>query len=213
MDDYQSMTVVQLKEILKERGLPISGNKSRLIFRLQSMPESISMEEEVDGKADLKREINCYKCNQALRVPFDYTGRAKCTSCGLTFAVKGISLEGSTISNKSRTIEDMEQEIIMLRARRQDDNFLWSHFFLGMCSPYLIFGFFSMLARLIVSEDVMMCGFWTAPIASIGIGIYGFANGNRALGVGTLVGVILLPLIFIGGCFIFFWFAFSGIGN
>lgn len=213
MDDYQSMTVVQLKEILKERGLPISGNKSRLIFRLQSMPESISMEEEVDGKADLKREINCYKCNQALRVPFDYTGRAKCVSCGLTFAVKGISLEGSTISNKSRTIEDMEQEIIRLRALRADDNFQWSYFIGGLSAPYLIFGFIFMLAAMTDSEDVMVCGFWTTPIASIGIGIYGFANGNRALGMGTLVGAILLPLIFIGGCFIFFWFAFSGIGN
>jgi len=87
MDDYQSMTVVQLKEILKEKGLPLSGNKSQLISRLQSIPESISIEEESDDKTDVKREITCYKCNQTLRVPFDYTGRAKCTSCGLTFAV------------------------------------------------------------------------------------------------------------------------------
>ena len=68
MDDYQSMTVVQLKEILKERGLPISGNKSRLIFRLQSMTESISIEEESDEKTDVKREIDCYKCNQTIPV-------------------------------------------------------------------------------------------------------------------------------------------------
>tara|TARA_B100001996_G_scaffold381751_2_gene371854 strand:- start:2131 stop:2766 length:636 start_codon:yes stop_codon:yes gene_type:complete len=210
MDDYHSMTVVQLKEILKEKGLPISGNKSQLISRLQAIPESISIEEESDDKTDVKREITCYKCNQALRVPFDYTGRAKCTSCGLTFAVKGISLEGSTISNKSRTIEEMEQEIIMLRAQRQDDNFLWSHFFLGMCSPYLIYFLFYVFGAMTDSYIFMECGLWISPLSSIGIGLYGFAIGNRALGTGTLVGAILLPLIFFMGCFVFIWFMFEG---
>jgi hypothetical protein len=204
------MTVVQLKEILKEKGLPISGNKSQLISRLQAIPESISIEEESDDKTDVKREITCYKCNQALRVPFDYTGRAKCTSCGLTFAVKGISLEGSTISNKSRTIEEMEQEIIMLRAQRQDDNFLWSHFFLGMCSPYLIYFLFYVFGAMTDSYIFMECGLWISPLSSIGIGLYGFAIGNRALGTGTLVGAILLPLIFFMGCFVFIWFMFEG---
>ena len=210
MDDYHSMTVVQLKEILKEKGLPLSGNKSQLISRLQSIPESISIEEESDGKTDLKREINCYKCNQALRVPFDYTGRAKCTSCGLTFAVKVISLQGSTISNQSRTIEEMEQEIIMLRAQRQDDNFLWSHFFLGMCSPYLIFFLFYIFGVMTDSFIFIDCGLWISPLSSIGIGLYGFAIGNRALGTGTLVGAILLPLIFFIGCFVFIFIVFEG---
>jgi len=210
MDDYHSMTVVQLKEVLKEKGLPLSGNKSQLISRLQAIPESISIEEESDDKTDVKREITCYKCNQALRVPFDYTGRAKCTSCGLTFAVKGISLEGSTISNKSRTIEEMEQEIIMLRAQRQDDNFLWSHFFLGMCSPYLIYFLFYVFGAMTDSYIFMECGLWISPLSSIGIGLYGFAIGNRALGTGTLVGAILLPLIFFMGCFVFIWFMFEG---
>ena len=210
MDDYHSMTVVQLKEILKEKGLPLSGNKSQLISRLQSIPESISIEEESDGKTDLKREINCYKCNQALRVPFDYTGRAKCTSCGLTFAVKVISLQGSTLSNQARTIEEMEQEIIMLRAQRQDDNFLWSHFFLGMCSPYLIFFLFYIFGVMTDSFIFIDCGLWISPLSSIGIGLYGFAIGNRALGTGTLVGAILLPLIFFIGCFVFIFIVFEG---
>ena len=210
MDDYQSMTVVQLKEILKEKGLPLSGNKSQLISRLQSIPESISIEEESDDKTDVKREITCYKCNQTLRVPFDYTGRAKCTSCGLTFAVKGISLQGSTLSNQARTIEEMEQEIIMLRAQRQDDNFLWSHFFLGMCSPYLIFFLFYIFGVMTDSFIFIDCGLWISPLSSIGIGLYGFAIGNRALGTGTLVGAILLPLIFFMGCFVFIFIVFEG---
>lgn len=33
-EDYESMTVAQLKEVLKEQGLPISGKKSELIARL-----------------------------------------------------------------------------------------------------------------------------------------------------------------------------------
>ena len=34
-EDYESMTVAQLKELLKEQGLPVSGKKSDLIARLQ----------------------------------------------------------------------------------------------------------------------------------------------------------------------------------
>lgn len=34
-EDYDSMTVAQLKELLKEQGLPVSGKKSDLIDRLQ----------------------------------------------------------------------------------------------------------------------------------------------------------------------------------
>ena len=32
--DYSSMTVAELKEILKEKGLPVSGKKADLIERL-----------------------------------------------------------------------------------------------------------------------------------------------------------------------------------
>ena len=34
-EDYESMTVAQLKEALKEMGLPVSGKKSDLLARLQ----------------------------------------------------------------------------------------------------------------------------------------------------------------------------------
>ena len=34
-DKYESMTVVELKEILRERGLPVSGSKAELIARLE----------------------------------------------------------------------------------------------------------------------------------------------------------------------------------
>ena len=35
VEDYESMTVAQLKELLKEQGLPVSGKKTDLIERLQ----------------------------------------------------------------------------------------------------------------------------------------------------------------------------------
>ena len=34
-DDYDNMTVAELKDVLKEKGLPVSGKKSELIERLQ----------------------------------------------------------------------------------------------------------------------------------------------------------------------------------
>ena len=35
MSDYENMTVAQLKELLKEAGLPVAGKKADLIARLQ----------------------------------------------------------------------------------------------------------------------------------------------------------------------------------
>ena len=38
-DDYENMTVAQLKELLKEQGLPVSGKKADLIERLVGAAE------------------------------------------------------------------------------------------------------------------------------------------------------------------------------
>ena len=38
-EDYESMTVAQLKELLKEQGLPVSGKKADLIERLAGAVE------------------------------------------------------------------------------------------------------------------------------------------------------------------------------
>ena len=48
-EDYESMTVAQLKELLKEQGLPVSGKKSDLIARLQ---EAAGGDEEIDDVID-----------------------------------------------------------------------------------------------------------------------------------------------------------------
>jgi large subunit ribosomal protein L32e len=48
-EEYESMTVAQLKELLKEQGLPVSGKKADLIARLM---ESAGAEEEVVEAAE-----------------------------------------------------------------------------------------------------------------------------------------------------------------
>ena len=48
-EEYESMTVAQLKELLKEQGLPVSGKKADLIARLM---ESSGAEEEVVAAAE-----------------------------------------------------------------------------------------------------------------------------------------------------------------
>ena len=40
-EDYESMTVAQLKELLKEQNLPVSGKKSDLIARLQEVGDDV----------------------------------------------------------------------------------------------------------------------------------------------------------------------------
>ena len=51
-EDYESMTVAQLKEALKEMGLPVSGKKSDLIARLQEAAGQADdiVEEEVSAE-------------------------------------------------------------------------------------------------------------------------------------------------------------------
>ena len=57
MSDYDKMTVAELKELLKDAGLPVSGKKADLIARLQdgsedSAPAEDIAEEEVSEESD-----------------------------------------------------------------------------------------------------------------------------------------------------------------
>ena len=63
MSDYEDMTVAQLKELLKEAGLPVSGKKADLIARLQEgadepapVEEESAAEEEADEDFDYEDE-------------------------------------------------------------------------------------------------------------------------------------------------------------
>jgi large subunit ribosomal protein L32e len=57
-DDYESMTVAQLKELLKEQGLPVSGKKADLIQRLVdvSEQEDAAPSDEVEASFDAEEE-------------------------------------------------------------------------------------------------------------------------------------------------------------
>ena len=53
-EDYESMTVAQLKELLKEQDLPVSGKKSDLVARLQEAAGDEDVVEEVIDDAPAK---------------------------------------------------------------------------------------------------------------------------------------------------------------
>ena len=50
-DDYDGMTVAELKVLLKEQGLPVSGKKADLIERLSGAKEETAEPEEVEAPA------------------------------------------------------------------------------------------------------------------------------------------------------------------
>ena len=57
-DNYEDMTVAELKVMLKERGLPVSGKKSDLIERLSQSPEEdLNPVEEATGYKRLMDEF------------------------------------------------------------------------------------------------------------------------------------------------------------
>ena len=66
-EDYESMTVAQLKELLKEQGLPVSGKKTDLIARLleadgqtdDAVEEDAPVEEAADDDAWDDEDWDC----------------------------------------------------------------------------------------------------------------------------------------------------------
>ena len=72
---YDEYTVSNLKDELRERGLPISGNKSLLIERLTHDDEELNQQEK-------KFEFQCASCESILRIPATHKGKVKCPSCG-----------------------------------------------------------------------------------------------------------------------------------
>ena len=54
--EYESMTVAELKDLLRDAGLPVSGKKAELIARLQEAPDT-SSEEELEEMVE-KEEID-----------------------------------------------------------------------------------------------------------------------------------------------------------
>ena len=56
-DDYEGMTVAELKELLREQGLPVSGKKADLIERLiEAADEDEAPVEETEASSDVEEE-------------------------------------------------------------------------------------------------------------------------------------------------------------
>lgn len=94
---YEGKTVIQLKGLCRENGLPVSGTKSVLIERLldfeqskSAPPSSIQLSgstgevHTLDNSEPAPKEMNeisCVKCGTILRVPTSYEGMISCPSC------------------------------------------------------------------------------------------------------------------------------------
>ena len=91
MSDLNSLTVVELKQRLKNQALSVSGNKSELISRLEENENLPSIGNE---KVE-KLAINCPSCDSILRYPHDYYGILRCPKCSRTFNLSSPKTSGS----------------------------------------------------------------------------------------------------------------------
>ena len=102
MSGLNSLTVIELKQLLREQDLTVSGNKSELISRLEDFREvflSIDDEEttsilisnpkEIIEETSIgKKETFCPSSSGLLRYPSDYQGTLTCPRCKYKFKVK-----------------------------------------------------------------------------------------------------------------------------
>ena len=55
--EYDSMTVAELKDLLRDAGLPVSGKKAELIARLQEAPDTPAKAEELEKMVEEEMDI------------------------------------------------------------------------------------------------------------------------------------------------------------
>ena len=115
--DYEGKTVIQLKGMCRENGLPVSGTKSVLIERLQSFsqttpspPASVQLSGSAEGNPKLNNpepapeemnEISCVRCGTILRVPTSYAGLISCPSCKTKQEASGKAATSTTAPSLS----------------------------------------------------------------------------------------------------------------
>lgn len=218
MDDFYSLTVVQLKERLKEKGLPVSGKKADLIARLR--------EEEVESFVpDEKYEIGCAECEATLRVPTDYSGGITCPKCmAKTQVTSPFSTDdGSNLTGIVSDIQGGEDLPPWERGDASDfdfemgpdgqpfavkkpfrGDFSWGDYLLGLfgtLAAYVLLIFAT--PSLFDSLTSTTCGLCFVGIPSL-IGGVGWAKGKPGMAVGALTAVVASPTLFIVGCFAIF---------
>ena len=76
--EVDDLTVNELKQKLREVGLPVSGKKADLIVRL-----SEHQQESGEGKSTAE----CVECGAIMGFPRDYTGKIRCPKCGTVHRV------------------------------------------------------------------------------------------------------------------------------
>lgn len=209
MDDLYSMTVAQLKERLKEKGLPVSGKKAELIARLREGEEESFVPDE-------KYEIECAECEANLRVPTDYSGRITCPKCMTkTQVTSPLPTDGKP--NYRALFPEVPEGSSSYLERTNDyefvtgpdgqtyavkkSNFSWGDYFLGL------FGTLAAYILLIFATPGLFdtltdttCGLCFVGIPSL-IGGVGWSKGRPGVAVGALTAVVASPALFIVGCF------------
>ena len=206
MDELYSMTVAQLKERLKEKGLPVSGKKAELIARLRE-GESESF------VPDEKYSVACTKCGTTLRVPTDYSGGISCPNC-MTKSQVTSPLSTDDVPNLTGVVSDLQGVDAPQHVATSGYDFVTgpdgqtyavrkSAF---TCGDWCI-GFFGTIGAFVLSwvvfvdlADEMCC--LLIILSEVGIiGGSGFAVGKPGIGIGAITAVVALPLIFFAGCF------------
>ena len=203
MDDLDSLTVAELKQLLKEKSLPVSGKKAELIARLELGEKFIHLYDEDEGEeggenvsevkkpSEDKVEMDCPSCDARFRVPSDYSGKVKCPACNHSLIFDASEIETPSTSFRVPLFPSTRGGLA------EGENFRWSHYWLGFFSPsFMLWLLYALIPRM--QPDL---GLSLASIFGIGLSIHGHATGNRALKFGTLTGLVVVPLIFIVGCF------------
>ena len=107
VSDYDGLTVAELKGLLRDRGLPVSGAKAILVDRLEAsdardMPknnqpspakEHVPSPSTVEGKKARVR-FKCRACGVLLAVPGDHTGMVECPACRTQQSVETSNASG-----------------------------------------------------------------------------------------------------------------------
>ena len=207
MRDYSEMTVAELKFLLKAEGLRVSGNKAELIERL----ESHSRESNPEPSSDDKYEITCESCHTILRVPHAYSGGVTCPKCFTKTQVTSQTVQTSNLSGMvsddhsndfQKASEDYDFVVgsdgQMVAVKKTSGQFLWTHYFAGLIIPIVIF--FASFSLVEILDSEVVC--WLGPGSGVGIAVFGLATGRPGLASGAFTGVVILPTIFVIGCFL-----------
>ena len=92
---YNDLTIVELKEILKSKNLPVSGTKSVLIDRLEDH-DVVENSKENTAVSEKKVKFKCVQCDTKLKIPKSYNGKIKCPVCSFEQEINGEKINDVT---------------------------------------------------------------------------------------------------------------------